>query len=210
MAACLTMNIVAGRAPIPERFALIKDRFRKSEHAPRRRAPRDLKRKTMSNEKKEKSKKSASSEVEFPVGDWTIRFTLEDSPDPLVKMGVLHLEDLGEKGNNIKFDDNPHYTHIRNTTFQVNVLSFTDDGHIYFHIPEAAEEYNPNNPTFPEYRFNFWGVYAKDDVSNDMELNGTGKVPLGFYPVTELPAADGDNVVWTSKGITDPPHKHSK
>jgi hypothetical protein len=163
----------------------------------------------MSNEKKEKNEKSASSKVDFPIGVWTIGFTLENTDDPLVLMGSLELAGPGNKGNMMKFADNPHFAHIKDTTFSVNVYSFTpEDGHIHFHILEAAEHYNPATPI--PFRFMFEGVYASDDDAKEMELNGTGKVPLGFYPRPNPKAADGDNVTWTSKGITDPPHKHSK
>jgi hypothetical protein len=163
----------------------------------------------MSNEKKEKNEKTAPSKVDFPVGSWTIRFTLENTDDPLTIMGSLELAGLETKGNKIKFADNNHFAHIRNGTFTVNVASFiAEDGYIQFQILGAAELYNPDTP--PEYQFNFEGYYTYDADMKVWELHGTGQVPYGFYPRPELPAADGDNVTWTSKGITDPPHKHSK
>lgn len=163
----------------------------------------------MSNEKKEKSEKSASSKVDFPIGGWTVWFTLEGTEDPLVTMGRLDLADIGTKENKMKFADNGHFANIKDHTFTVDVTSFnTEDGYILFRILEAAERYNPITP--PEYQFIFEGFCAYDVDMKEWKLHGKGQVPFGFYPRPGQQTADGDNVTWTSKGITDPPHKHSK
>jgi hypothetical protein len=163
----------------------------------------------MSNEKKEKSKKSASSKADIPVGNWPIWFTLENTTDSLVLMGWLDLAGHETEGNTMKFADNAHFAHIKDGTFPVNVASFNpEDGHIHFHILEAAERYQPGTPI--AFQFMFEGIYAYDADMKKMELNGKGQVPSGFYPRPKPQKADGDNVTWTSKGITDPPHKHSK
>lgn len=164
----------------------------------------------MHKEHKEKSKKSAPSGVEFPVGSWEIQFTLENTNDKLAILGGLCLAcPENPIGNTLTFDNNPHYEGIANGTFPINIISYDiETGLIHFQILGAADLYKPHTP--PPYQFYFKGVYAYNEKTNQMEFDGTGTAPLGFYPGRRLPDADGDNVTWTSGGPVDPPHKPSR
>jgi len=167
---------------------------------------------------KEKDKKSAPSDVEFPKGDWPFWFTLVDTEDPLATMGLLKLISPEIPNVNVmQFADIPHFQGLAGNTFSVTITNFNPQtGDIEFNIPGAANVFNPNTP--PDYQFFFEGIYAYDDKTGKMELNGSGKVPQDFYPPPSSPGkkksgppgGGGEDVSWTSKGPGDPKHKHSK
>jgi hypothetical protein len=151
--------------------------------------------------------------VEFPEGLWNISFKLKDTEDPWTPMGNLNLVSTQYTIENyvgaIQFVDNPHYGDVANNPFPANITFFDpQSGEIQFQIMGAALLYDPNTPV--PYQFFFKGIYAFDEGTKRMELNGSGEVPFGFCPRSGTPGEDGDNVTWTSKGTTDPPHKPSR
>jgi hypothetical protein len=154
---------------------------------------------------KEKSEKSTTSDVSFPAGEWSVFI---QNGNGSVNIGSLDLAEVPQSpeqyDGTIDFGDNPDFGPIRNGGFSVEIVTFDPEtGVIYFKIPEAAEEYNPN--TSPPYQFVFMGWYCEPS-----ELCGIARVPKGFGQGQGKPGEDGDDVTWIAKGITDPPHKPSR
>ena len=152
---------------------------------------------------KEKSEKSTKTSVSFPVGEWSV-FIRNDS----VYIGRLNLAEVSQSpeqyNGSIVFADKGEFGPIKDHEFSVEIGAIDPEtGVIYFKIPAAAVEYNPN--TSPPYQFVFIGWYCKPD-----EMCGRVRVPKDFGLDPDKLGEDGDDVTWIAKGITDPPHKPSR
>jgi hypothetical protein len=151
---------------------------------------------------KEKSEKSTISKVDFPVGDWRLYIR-----DESLYVGLLNFVQISEPRAQyqcaINFDNNPLFNNIANMPFSVEIIMFDPEtGVISFRIPAAAEEYNSD--TSPPYQFVFIGYCDPN------KMHGIARVPKDFGLAPGSLGEDGDDVTWISKGITDPPHKHSR
>ena len=151
---------------------------------------------------KEKSKKSKSSDMVFPGGEWDI-YIRDD-----VKIGSLRIDPIPEPTSTqliyqgeLKFRRSDAFKHISDRGYGAIVCIHSDiPGAISFHIPDAGQEYDPN--TDPQYGFVFVGFYSKESVNDKttIVLNGQVKVPPGFGKESGPPSDEGDTVNWTSKG----------
>jgi hypothetical protein len=172
----------------------------------------DFRRKIMH---KEKSEKSSRTEMPFPEGRHTIWFGTSDQQEHPWVLGLINLvsievdEDItyvgairfGEKVNVI-----PDYPYPLYVTFDPANRA------IHFHIQGASRSFNENGLD-PRFHFKFNGTCWWE--GEKIVFSGTGGVPSSFCPRTGsprkakpgLPDEDGEDVNWTSKGITDPPHK---
>jgi hypothetical protein len=157
---------------------------------------------TKENMHKEKSEKSRKSDVSFPAGDWSVSIR-----DDTVNMGRLNLAGVSQSSEQdigtVNFANNNNFGPIKDRGFSAEGVFDPETGVIYFKLPAAAEEYN--SKTSPPYQFVFIGWYCKPD-----EMCGKARVPKGFGLQPGNLGEDGDDVTWIAKGITDPPHKHSK
>jgi len=152
---------------------------------------------------KEKSEKSRTPSGSFPVGEWSI-FIRNES----INIGRLNLAEGSQSDEqyvgSIDFGDNPGFGPIRNGAFSVEIVAIDPETEvIYFKIPAAAVEYNPN--TNPPFQFVFIGWACEQN-----KMCGIARVPKGFGLDPHKFGEDGDDVTWISKGITDPPHKPSR
>ena len=152
---------------------------------------------------KEKSEKSTKTSVSFPVADWSVSIR-----DDTVYVGRLELVEVphspGQYNGRIYFTDNSNFGPIEDHDFSVEIGAIDPEtGVIYFKIPAAAVDYDPN--TSPPYQFVFIGWYCKP-----YEMCGIVRVPKGFGLDPDKVGEDGDDVTWIAKGITKPPHKPSR
>lgn len=152
--------------------------------------------------RKEKSEKSTTSNVDYPVGEQRL-YIRDDS----LYVGLLNFVQISEPRAQyecaINFDDNPLFDNIANMPFSVEIIMFDPEtGVISFKIPAAAEEYNSN--TGLAYQFVFIGYCDTN------KIHGIARIPKDFGLAPGALGEDGDDVTWISKGITEPPHKHSR
>lgn len=157
--------------------------------------------------RKEKSDKSTTSNVNFPEGVWSVSIR-----NAAVYIGDLDLAAASQSpeqyNGNIVFGNNPGFGPIKGGDFSVEVVTVDPVAEvIYFKIPAAALQYNSN--TSPLYQFIFIGWYCgTNDEPNVM--GGSVRIPKDFGTHPGDLGEDGDEVTWIAKGITDPPHKHSR
>lgn len=164
-----------------------------------------------------KEKTSSPPAVEYPGKLWSLYFNIEGTPKEMIPLGRLNLIESENSTvrylGAIQFHDAPQFKEVKDKPFPVNILSFNPQtGAIEFQILGAATLFNPSTPV--PYQFVFTGKYEQNE-QGEMTLSGEGKVPQGFCPQSDLPGKtrsglpgeDGENVVWTSGGPTDPPPK---
>jgi hypothetical protein len=148
---------------------------------------------------KEKSKKSNSSDQDFPSGLWPIY--IRDG----FEIGSLRIDSVqGEPANylgEMTFEEGELFKDISGQGYNV-IVSINDSipGAISFYILDAAQDYDQNADS--RNLFVFVGFYQIYNINNKIEvvMNGLAKVPKGFGETPGPPSDEGDTVNWTSKG----------